>query len=106
MKRIIVMTCGVLSLLALGACAAGSADSHHAAMGGDLPQFLLGLWHGVIAPITLIIEIINRLVPHALPWATHLYEKDGTGTAYDVGFYLGLAGGPPIVLTGWRRRRF
>jgi hypothetical protein len=105
MKPVFSLTLAGLLLLALSACAAGSADSHHAAMGGDLPQFVLGFWHGIIAPVTLIIEIINRLVPHLLPWTAHLYEKDGTGTAYDVGFYLGLAGGPPIILTGWRRRR-
>jgi hypothetical protein len=55
--------------------------------------------------VTLIIEVVNKLLPHVLPWQTHLFEKDGTGVAYDVGFYLGLAGGPPIVFTGWRRRR-
>jgi hypothetical protein len=62
-----------------------------------LSQFLLGLWHGIIGPVTLIGEIINRLFPHALPWQVHFYETKATGVAYDVGFYLGLAGGPSFA---------
>ena len=104
MKRSVLITCGVLALLTLGACVAGSAESQHAASDGALQQFLLGLWHGVIAPVTLIVEIVNRLAPHVLPWSAHLYESRDTGVIYDIGFYLGLAGGPPIVLGGWSRR--
>ena len=108
MKQSVKVTGAVVLLLALGAlgaCTAGSEASQHAATGGDLSQFLLGFWHGLIAPVTLIVEVINRLAAHALPWNLHLYESKGTGAAYDIGFYLGLAGGPPIVWTGWSRRR-
>ena len=90
--------------LGLGACVAGGVESQHAAAGGEISQLVLGFWHGVIAPVTLIVEIINRFAPHALPWAPHLYEKTGTGVAYDVGFYVGLAGGPSLVWGRWRRR--
>jgi hypothetical protein len=69
-----------------------------------LSQLLLGFWHGVIAPATLIGEIINRFAPHALPWTLRLYESRGTGVAYDAGFYLGLAGAPSIVFAGRPRR--
>jgi hypothetical protein len=27
----------------------------------------------------LIIELINRLAPHALPWTVRMYEARGTG---------------------------
>jgi hypothetical protein len=87
----------VVILLALGACVAGSAESGHAAAGGALSQFLLGLWHGVIGPLMLLVEIVNRFLPHALPWTTHFYEIKATGVAYDAGFYLGLVGGPSIL---------
>lgn len=97
---------GALALLAaLGACAAGSAESAHAASGGELSQFLLGVWHGLIAPVMLIIEVVNRLAPHVLPWTVRMYEAKGTGVAYDVGFYLGLAGSPVALLSRWSRRR-
>lgn len=89
--------------LSLSACVAGSGESAHAASGGFLSQFLLGLWHGIIGPVTLVIEIINRFFPHALPWRTQLYEAKATGVAYDIGFYLGLAGGPSFAVgRRWR----
>lgn len=89
--------------LALAACVAGSGEFEHAAAGGALSQAVLGFWHGVIAPVTLIIEIVNRLAPHLLPWRAHLYESKAAGVAYDIGFYIGLAGGPPILWTRFRR---
>jgi hypothetical protein len=91
------------AVLALGACAAGSGDSAHAASGGMLSQFLLGLWHGIIGPFTLIGEVINRFLPNLLPWRVHLYETKAAGVAYDVGFYFGLAGGPSFAFgRRWR----
>ncbi len=89
-------------LLCLGACAAGSTDAHVAAAGGDIPQFFLGLWHGIIAPFTLIAEIINRLAPHLLPWRPRFFEQDA-GVAYDLGFFLMISGGPHLVLRARRR---
>ena len=84
-------------LLALGACVAGSGESAHAASGGMISEFLLGLWHGLIGPFTLILEFINRFAPHLLPWKAHLYETKAAGAAYDLGFYIGLAGSPVII---------
>lgn len=85
------LLCGAL---ALSGCIAGSEASHHAAAGGFLLQILLGFWHGVIAPVALIVELINHFAPSLLPWHAQLYETHGTGVAYDIGFYFGLAGGP------------
>jgi hypothetical protein len=96
-----VKIAGVLALLlTLAACVAGSGESVRAASGGVLSQFLLGLWHGLIGPLTLIVEVINRFAPHLLPWKAHLYEAKAEGVAYDVGFYLGL--GSPVIV--WSRR--
>ena len=88
----------------LGACTAGTAASHHAATNGDLGQLVLGLWHGLIAPVTLIGEIIGRFAPHALPWRLHLYEAKDTGVAYDVGFFVGLLSGPAAGWRAWSNR--
>lgn len=90
--------------LALGACVAGSGESAHAASGGIVAQLLLGLWHGILAPLTLIGEIINRFAPHLLPWHVRLYETKAAGVAYDIGFYLGLAGTPSLAWNRWSRR--
>jgi hypothetical protein len=105
MKTAVTAAVGLIALLALTACVAGSQEAQHTAAGGLLPQLLLGLWHGVIAPVTLIVEVINCFAPHLLPWTVHLYEAKGTGVAYDVGFYFGLAGSPIIIRTGWSRRQ-
>ncbi len=104
MKPALTVGLAAVALLALSACVAGSAESQHAASGGLLSQLLLGFWHGVIAPVTLIVEIVNRLAPHALPWRLHLYEARDTGVAYDVGFYLGLVGSLIVIGGRWSRR--
>ena len=87
--------------LALAACAAGSPDAAKAASGGPLSQLVLGFWHGIIAPITLLIEVIRRYVPGVIPWPWRLYQASGASVPYDIGFYFGLAGGPSFLF--WRR---
>lgn len=104
MRKVLASLALGLVVATLGACVAGSGESAHAASGGFLSQLLLGFWHGVIAPFTLIGEIINHFAPNALPWRLHLYETRAAGLAYDVGFYVGLAGGPSLVWTRWPRR--
>jgi hypothetical protein len=42
-----------------------------------------GLWHGVIAPATLIISFFNSDV--------RMYEVHNAGSEYDLGFLVGLA---------------
>jgi hypothetical protein len=41
-----------------------------------------GLWHGLIAPITLVISFFNSDV--------HMYEVHNAGSEYDLGFLLGV----------------
>ena len=104
MKRALIIV-GLAGLaLTLVACAAGSAESQHAASGGVLSQLLLGFWHGLIAPVMLIIEVVDKFAPHLLPWDVRFYESRGTGVVYDVGFYFGLVGSPLLAHTGWSRR--
>ena len=97
----------LLALLpfALVACVAGSEASHHAADGGTVSVLMLGFWHGIIAPITLIGEVINLLAPHLLPWTIRFYETQQTGAIYAVGFFVGLLTGPSILWSGTSRRR-
>ena len=97
-KRAAVFALAGFALLSLAACTAGSPSAEHAASQGFIVQFLLGFWHGVIAPFTLIGELIDKFAPKLLPWHVHLYESRGTGLAYDIGFYLGLAGSPVAII--------
>jgi len=46
--------------------------------------FFWGLWHGLIAPISLIASIFNSDVS--------LYEVNNVGFWYNLGFYLVIAG--------------
>ena len=105
MNRTIKIALAGATLVVLSACVAGTAEASHAAAGGDLSQLLLGFWHGFIAPVTVIIEVINRFAPNLLPWKVQLFEKSGTGLAYDVGFYFGIVGSPSLIWHGWSRRR-
>lgn len=41
-----------------------------------------GLWHGIIAPITLVLSFFNPDI--------HMYEVHNAGSEYDLGFLLGV----------------
>lgn len=98
--------CVALATLALGlsACAAGSTDAAEAAQSGGVSVFVLGFWHGLIAPITLLVSAINEFATGALPWSARMYQ-DGGGVVYDIGFFIGVIAGPSILWTGSLRRR-
>ena len=89
----------VLVALILTACVAGpnsqvGADSDDGVVAG----FWLGLWHGIIAPVTFIISLFTDNV--------NLYEVHNRGNWYDFGFVLGagiLFGGGSS--RAWRSRR-
>jgi hypothetical protein len=89
----------------LAACAAGTPSSETAAHNGAAAQFLLGFWHGIIAPVTLIGEIIEKVSPRTLPWTFRFYEVSNTGVFYDLGFFIGMGAGPSVIWTGATRRR-
>ncbi len=104
MKRLIVLICVAGLMAGLAACAAGTPEASHAAAGGPLSQLLLGFWHGIIAPLTLLVEVIQKLAPSLLHLSWRMYGG-GQSIAYDVGFYFGLAGGPTALWSRrWRRR--
>jgi hypothetical protein len=42
-----------------------------------------GLWHGIIAPVTLVVSFFNSDV--------RMYEVHNTGSEYDLGFLIGVA---------------
>jgi hypothetical protein len=67
--------------LALAACAPGANDT--AAAGQELAGFWLGLWHGIITPVTFVISLFNDNV--------NVYEVHNNGNWYNFGFVLGLS---------------
>ena len=66
-------------LLALSACAAGPNEAQADQGAG----FWLGLWHGLISPITFIVSLFTSEVS--------VYEVHNNGNWYDAGFMLGVA---------------
>jgi hypothetical protein len=48
------------------------------------PGFLLGFWHGFIAPIAFIVSVFSETV--------RIYAVPNTGVWYDFGFMLGISG--------------
>ena len=67
------------AVLVLASCAAGpNPDVSSDADAG----FWLGLWHGLIVPVTFVISLFTDSV--------NIYEVDNNGNWYDFGFVLGL----------------
>jgi hypothetical protein len=72
----------VVVMLLVTACAAGAnPELGSAPPDGDVAGFWLGLWHGIIAPVTFIISLFTDEV--------NFYEVHNNGNWYDFGFVLG-----------------
>lgn len=65
-------------LLLLASCAAGNEQFTQDSPAG----FLMGIWHGIISIISLIIHVFNDSV--------RIYEVNNTGGWYDFGFLIGV----------------
>jgi hypothetical protein len=82
----------------LASCAPGpNALEKTANAQGRTAGFLLGLWHGLISPVTFIISVFSKNV--------RFYEVHNNGGWYNFGFVLGaglfLSGG----ILGKRRKK-
>jgi hypothetical protein len=49
---------------------------------GQTAGALIGIWHGFISPVTLILSFMNKDV--------QMYEVHNNGNAYNFGFFLGI----------------
>lgn len=81
MKRLTLILTLVLLAVLLSSCAPGRSGHNEDYRAG----FFRGIWHGWIAPITLIWQLFNPEV--------RIYEPFNTGWWYDLGFYLAIVGG-------------
>ena len=55
-----------------------TADAH-----SRIPGILLGIWHGIISPVTLVVSFLNPNV--------QMYEVHNNGGQYNLGFLIGVA---------------
>ncbi len=78
-RRLTVVLAAAGVLLVLAACAAGPnpGTSH----GPEAAGFWLGLWQGLIIPVTFVVSLFTDQVS--------IYEVHNTGGWYDFGFVLG-----------------
>lgn len=81
-KRLRWVLLAMFLLLILSACAAGpNAAVDVASTEGEVAGFWLGLWQGIIVPITWLISLFSDTVS--------IYEVHNNGGWYDTGFLLG-----------------
>jgi len=50
---------------------------------GSIAGTLIGIWHGIISPVTLVVSFINPNV--------QMYEVHNDGSQYNLGFLVGVA---------------
>ena len=82
MKKYRLVFLVVALVVLLAACSAGAnpqVGSPH--VDGDVAGFWMGLWHGLIAPITFLISLFRDSV--------NIYEVHNNGNWYDFGFIFG-----------------
>lgn len=82
MRTVLVLTM-TLALLAAGLSGCIPGDGKHTA--GKPAGFFWGIWHGWIAPVSLVVGIFNRSI--------RVYEPHNRGWWYDFGFYMAIVGG-------------
>jgi hypothetical protein len=88
----------LLLVLLLAACSAGAnPETGIASAGGRVAGFWLGLWHGLIAPITFLISLFKDTV--------NVYDVHNNGNWYDFGFVLGVSIAFGGASRGSKRRR-
>lgn len=76
----------MIGVVLLAALLAGCAPGMNPEVGvagdtGEVAGFWLGLWHGIIAPVTFVISLFTDNV--------NFYEVHNNGNWYDFGFVLG-----------------
>jgi len=85
-KSILKIAILTLIIIVLTGCTfAGDSSS----LASGTPGFLMGIWHGIVAPYTLIVRFFLDIKMYAIP---------NSGIGYDLGFLLGIIGAIPL---GW-----
>jgi hypothetical protein len=81
-KRNLIFFTILVLLIGMAACTAGPNTTMDVpSANGHVAGFFLGLWHGIIAPVTFIISLFTDQIS--------LYEVHNNGGWYDLGFVLG-----------------
>ena len=98
MKKSSLLVLILALIIVVASCAPGPNDAEKTPnAAGRTAGFWLGIWHGLISPVTFIISIFSKNV--------RLYEVHNNGGWYNFGFVIGaglfLSGG----ILGRKKRR-
>jgi hypothetical protein len=80
-NKVLFLVISLIVLVSLSGCVPGDGTSTVANPAG----FLWGIWHGWLAPLTLIISIFDKNI--------HMYEVANSGFWYDLGYYMAIISG-------------
>jgi hypothetical protein len=80
-----ILVTGLAAAILTGCGFVGSAPIDPASP----PGFFSGIWHGMIAPYTLILRLFFDIKMYAVP---------NSGWFYDLGYWIGITGSIPF---GW-----
>jgi hypothetical protein len=80
-NRIVITLVVVLAALCLAGCFPGGGN----ATKEDPAGFFTGIWHGWIAPVSLVVGLFNHTI--------RIYEPNNVGWWYDLGFYVAIIAG-------------
>jgi hypothetical protein len=79
--KLLTLVLILLTAALLAGCTPGSGHYDANSPAG----FLTGIWHGWIAPVSLVIGLFDN--------TTRVYEPNNTGWFYDLGYYMAIIGG-------------
>lgn len=80
-RKVILVMLSFMLILMLSGCIPGDGSYTEQRPAG----FFWGIWHGWLAPISVIIGFFNRDI--------RVYEAYNTGWPYDIGFYMAVISG-------------
>ncbi len=91
--RVMIAATFVAVALLLSSCLPGDGKNT-----AEKPaNFLMGIWHGWVAPVSVIVGIFNK--------AIRVYEPNNTGWWYDLGFYMAVISGFGGITLSRRAKR-
>ena len=115
MKKLLMLILPAILLIAMAGCAPGSdvevnvpattielntpgpnPELNEPAPNGNVAGILQGLWHGLIAPVTLVMSFFNENV--------QMYEVHNNGKEYNLGFLFGAV--IVFLILGFSGRRW
>jgi len=93
-KKTVILLLLVMFTLLFTGCIPGDGR----ATAENPARFLWGIWHGWVAPVSLIISLFNP--------AINIYESWNTGFWYDLGFYMAILGGFGSVSLSRKKKKY